>query len=306
VSGPPPIRVGFGLGVDRLIEGRRDLAAIVDALEAGEFDSFWASDVLGSFAPDPIAALAFAAGRTERLKLGTSVTNAPGQIPTRLAKQLATLDLLCDGRLFPVLGLGSSDDDILGAMSVERSDRGPMVDEMIPLLRRIWSEDEITHAGHHYSFTAYRPHLHPTRRGLSLWLGGRAESELRRAGRLADGWLASFATPAEVACSIPVVLAAAAEAGRVVPADHFGVLMLYSLGTIKDETREFARWRRPDLALADLVPSGADAINAAVSAFVKAGATKFILIPARRPESWDREIAELADVVASLHLGVAA
>lgn len=294
------VRVGFGLGVGRLVDGRRDLAQVVDLLEELGFDSFWASDVPGSFAPDPVAALAFAAGRTERLKLGTSVLIAPGFTPTRMAKQLATLDRLSDGRFFPVLGLGSPDPDVLGALGMDRGQRGPVVDELIPLVRRIWAEDEVTHVGAHFMLDGYRPQMRPLNGRLSVWLGGRSLTELRRAGRLADGWLASFATPDEVAASIPVVRSAADDAGRIVPADHMGVLLLYSLGPPGPEVEEFARWRRPDLDPAEVVPVGPTALASLITRHIAAGASKFIVIPAERPESWRHELTALREVVAGL------
>jgi probable F420-dependent oxidoreductase len=306
VNASRPVRVGFGLGVGRLVEGRHDLAQVVDLLEALEFDSFWASDVPGSFAPDPVAALAFAAGRTQRLKLGSSVLIAPGFTPTRLAKQLATLDVLSDGRLFPVLGLGSPDPDVLDAVGVARAERGPLLDELLPLARRIWAEDEVTHRGEHFSLMAYRPQLRPVRSALSVWLGGRSESELQRAGRLADGWLASFATPEEVEESVPIVMGAAAEVGRKVPDDHIGVLLLYSLTPPNPEVLDFARWRRPDLARAQVIPVGEAELCRTIQGHVRAGASKFIVIPAQRPASWEAELVALREIIGPLQRLVAA
>lgn len=300
MSGARRVRIGFGLGVGRLVEGRSDLAEVIDLLEELRFDSFWASDVPGSYAPDPLTALAFAAGRTERLKLGTSVLIGPGFTPTRLAKQLATLDRLSDARFFPVLGLGSPDPDVLGALGVDPGQRGSVVDELLPLVRRIWAEDVVSHRGRAFSLDGYRPHLRPIGGRLSVWLGGRSPTELRRAGRLADGWLASFATPDEVSSSIPVVSAAATGAGREIPDDHYGVLLLYSLREPGPEVIEFARWRRPDLDPGEVVPVGPDALASVINRHVAAGASKFIVIPAERPASWRDELSDLRDVAADL------
>lgn len=290
-------RVGLGLGVGRLIEGATDLAQVVDALDDLGFDSLWASEVLGSHAPDPVAALAFAAARTKQLKLGTSVMVAPGRSPAMLAKQAATLDLLSNGRFIPILGLGTADDDAVSATGVDRRDRGPITDEIVPLLRRIWAEDEVDHTGAFFKLNHYRPHIHPTRRSLPIWLGGRTNTELVRAGRLSDGWLASFATPDEVAVSIPVVRDAARSAGRDIEHDHYGVLLLYSLQATTPEVDDFIRWRRPDREKADLLPETPEQVVALLRAFAAAGASKFILVPASRPTDWERHLADLADVV---------
>ncbi len=292
------VRAGLGLGVGRLIEGRDDLVEVVDTLEGLGFDSLWTSEALGSHAPDALATLAFAAGRTERLKFGTSVLSVPGWAPLRLAKFMTTLDRLSAGRFFPALGLGANDPDALNAQGVPRSDRGSMTEEMIPLLRRLWAEDVVDHDGKHYHVHDFRPHIHPIRRGLSVWLGGRSANELRRAGRLADGWLASFATPDEIAGSIPVVRGAAEAAGRQIPDDHYGVLLLYSLRPVDDGVREFIRWRRPDRRIAELLPESPEALNALLEQYVRAGATKFVLVPASRPESWKRELNKLMEHIA--------
>jgi probable F420-dependent oxidoreductase len=291
------IRVGLGLGLGRLVKGRGCLTEIVDTLEALEFDSLWTSDVPGSHALDPLTVLTFAAARTQRLKLGTAVLPVPGLQPARLAKAMASLDILSDGRFFPVLGLGTADSDALGAQGVTREDRGPMTEEMLPLLRRIWAEDVVDHDGRYFHLTHYRPHIHPVRRSIPLWLGGRSSSELRRTGRLADGWLASFARPDEVSESIQVIEAAAAEAGRAIASDHFGALLLYTLEPVTEEVSDFVRWRRPDCMISDVFPVGAEAVNRLLTKFVAAGATKFVLIPAVRPASWTRELEELRDVV---------
>jgi probable F420-dependent oxidoreductase len=290
-------RVGLGLGVAGLVDAGADLAEVVDALDDLGFDSLWVSDVLASRALDPMATLAFAAARTAHLKLGTSVVVAPGRPPAQLAKEAATLDRLSNGRFLPILGLGTAEDVATHAAGVRREDRGPMVDEMLPLLRRLWSEDEVDHEGTYYQLRGYRPQVHPLRRSLPVWLGGQSRSELRRAGRLADGWLASFATVDEVADSIPEVRAAAAEVGRSVDDDHYGALLLYSLTCVADETAEFLAWRRPDRSLADVLPIGPEALVARLRGYLSAGASKFVLVPAQRPESWGRHLAELADVV---------
>jgi len=297
MTGAGTCRVGLGLGVGRLIEGASDLAQVVDALDDLGFDSLWASEILGSHAPDPVAALAFAAARTKHLKLGTSVMVAPGRSPAMLAKQAATLDLLSNGRFIPILGLGTADDDAVSATGVERRDRGPITDEIVPLLRRIWAEDEVDHAGAFFTLSGYRPHIHPTRRSLPVWLGGRTNKELARAGRLSDGWLASFAAPDEVAVSIPIVRDAALAAGRRIEDDHYGVLFLYSLEPTGPEVDEFIRWRRPDRDKADLLPETPEQVASLLRSFTAAGTSKFILVPATRPTDWERHLADLADVV---------
>ena len=95
------VRIGMGLGTQTLAGDGERFAGFVDALEERGFDSLWLSERLTGPAPDPLMALAVAAGRTRKLKLGTSVLVVPGRNPVVLAKELASLDRLSGGRLLP-------------------------------------------------------------------------------------------------------------------------------------------------------------------------------------------------------------
>ena len=76
------------------------------------------------------------------------------------------------------------------------SDRASIFDEALPLLRRLWTEDAVDHDGARFHYEGMTVLPKPAQQPLDVWLGGRAPGELRRVGRLADGWLASFSTPA--------------------------------------------------------------------------------------------------------------
>jgi alkanesulfonate monooxygenase SsuD/methylene tetrahydromethanopterin reductase-like flavin-dependent oxidoreductase (luciferase family) len=101
------VRIGLGLGTQTVAGDAERFPPLVDALERRGFDSLWLSERLTTAAPDPLIALALAAGRTTKLKLGTSVLVVPGRNPVVLAKELASLDRLSGGRLLPALGLGA-------------------------------------------------------------------------------------------------------------------------------------------------------------------------------------------------------
>src|SRR6476620_5425288 len=90
------VRIGVGVGAGAL--GRRDLSAIVDGIAAWKLDSLWLSEVLTGAAVDPLVGLAVASGRHDTIKLGTTMLR-PGRNPLRLAKALAGLDRLSEGRL---------------------------------------------------------------------------------------------------------------------------------------------------------------------------------------------------------------
>ena len=141
------VRVGFGLGANAAAGDAEGFAALVDALDRHRFDSLWLSERVGAPSPDPVIGLAVAAGRSPRLKLGTSVQVLPGRNPVLLAKSWASLDVLSGGRLLPAFGLGIVAPNEQAAFGVERSERAPWFDEVLPLLRRFWTEDLVDHDG---------------------------------------------------------------------------------------------------------------------------------------------------------------
>ena len=99
------IRIGYGLGTRSLTNDGARFGALVDALEDLRFDSLWLSERLTGDCPDPLIGLAVAAGRTTKLKLGTSVQVLPGRNPVVVAKEWATLDRLSNGRTLPAFYL---------------------------------------------------------------------------------------------------------------------------------------------------------------------------------------------------------
>jgi probable F420-dependent oxidoreductase len=292
------IRVGYGLGTATASDAGR-LLALADGLEKRGFDSLWLSERVTGPAPDPLVGLAVVAGRTRRLKLGTSVLVVPGRNPVLLAKALASLDVLSGGRLLPAVGLGVADPAEQQAFGVDRGERAAWFDEVVPLLRRLWTGEPVDHHGPRFHLDGLRVLPTPVQAPLEVWLGGLAPSELRRVGRLGDGWLPSFCTPDDVAAGRPVVEAAAAEAGRSIDPEHWGALVPYlgdGAGGLPDRLAAALARRRPGVDPADLVPCGLAAVSKTLERFVDVGFSKFVLVPAVEPPDWDAEL----DAVASL------
>jgi probable F420-dependent oxidoreductase len=203
---------------------------------------------IGGDAPDPLVGMAFAAGRTKRLKFGMSVMVLPGRNPIVLAKELATLDRLSDGRLLPAFGLGVADPHEQQAFGVERGARAKLFDEAMVVLRGAWAEGLLTHHGEHFQYDGLRVLPKPRQSHLDVWLGGNAPSELRRVARLADGWLPSFITPADAERGREVIEAGLVEHDRSIDDDHYGALISYTLGPVPESVVEVLAKRRPDLA----------------------------------------------------------
>lgn len=294
------VRIGFGLGTHTLTNDGASFGALVDALEDLRFDSLWVSDQLTGPAPDPLAALAFAAGRTRKLKLGTSVLILPGRNPVVLAKEMASLDRLSGGRFLPAVGLGAPNPVEQGAFGVDRKERAPWFDEALGLMRRLWTEDDVTHAGARFAVDHLTLRPRPIQQPIEVWLGGQAPSELRRVGRVGDGWLPSFCTVGDVAEGWEVVTATAAEHGRIIDPEHLGALVAYSHTGVPDRVRALLARRRPELDPTEVVPVGLDALRARLEAFTSVGASKFVVVPMDDPDDWDAELTALHDAVGDL------
>jgi probable F420-dependent oxidoreductase len=274
---------------------------VVDALERLRFDSLWLSERIGGEAPDPLVAMAFAAGRTTKLKFGMSVMVLPGRNPVVLAKELATLDRLSNGRLLPAFGLGVADPHEQQAFGVERAERAALFDESLAVLRACWSGQPVTHHGARFHYDDLRVLPTPRQEHIDVWLGGIAPSELRRVGRLADGWLPSFIVPDDAARGREAIEATLAEHGRTIDDDHYGVLIPYANGPVPEALLAGLAKRRPDLAdPAVLVPQGWDALMATIDQFVAVGTTKFVILPLSEPATpdlWEAHLEEAAPIV---------
>ncbi len=294
------VRIGFGLGTHTSANEAGSFGALVDALEDLRFDSLWLSERLTGDAPDPLTALAFAAGRTTKLKLGTSVLVLPGRNPVVLAKEMATLDRLSGGRFLPAVGLGAVTPVEHRAFGVARGDRSAWFDEAIALMRRLWTEEHVTHAGERFQIEDVTLRPKPVQQPIDIWLGGQAPSELRRVGRLGDGWLPSFCSVDDVAEGWPVINAVAAEHGRAIDPEHLGVLVTYSYAGVPDRVRALIARRRPGLDPTEVVPVGLDALRARLQAFIEVGASKFVVMPLDEPADWRSELEAIQAAVGDL------
>jgi probable F420-dependent oxidoreductase len=287
------VRVGLGWSpFETLDPGRGRFWRVVDLLEELGVDSLWLSDTATLPDPAPLVTLAAVAARTERLKLGTGVLVMPPRRPLVLAKELATLDVISGGRLFPAFGLGIDMPAEREAMGVPAGERVARLEEGIAVLRALWAGGPVTHRGALYALSEVTLSPTPTRPRLDIWLGGRTAAALERVGRLGDGWLASFAAPPELAAGARAIREAAAAAGRAIEEDHYGATLFAVAG--EDDLPPGAMallGRRRDLRLEDHVAFGAPALRDLLRRFVAAGASKFVVVPiARDVEAWIRAV----------------
>jgi probable F420-dependent oxidoreductase len=304
------VKVRIGIGTGTSVMSGDELGQIVQDMESTGFDSLWWSDVLTVPGDDPLAAMAYAAGCARRLKIGTTMV-LPGRNPVRLAKQLATLDRLSGGRLLVTFVLGLRRAAELDAMGVGAGDRGRQLDELLPLLRRLWTEDDVEHGGETWKLHGVTVEPKPKQQPFDVWLGGSAPGALRRAGTLGDGWLPALCTPAEAAAGRRVIEDVAARAGRRIDPEHFGVSIGYTRGDPPDQLLQRVAARHAasgadrtgapgPVDIRDLVPDGVDGLRRVIGRFVDVGFSKFVVRPVVAPLSFSQELRELADGVLDL------
>jgi probable F420-dependent oxidoreductase len=270
------IRFGVGVGADTAPD---QLAQVVDHLEANGVDSLWFSELVYSKAVDPFVGMAFALARTDALKVGTSVAVLPGRHPVLVAKQLASLAGLAPKRVLPVFGLRSAIPAERDAFVVPDGERAAVFDEALRLLRIALEHEDTDFSGDYFTVRSVAVAPCPSK-PLDIWLGGSAPAAFRRIGRLGDGWLGSFLTPAEARHARKRIEDAAAEAGRVIEPDHFGINLAVSDGELPEALAAAVRKRRPDIDPAELIADSWSRLHQRIDAYLEAGLTKFVIRPA--------------------------
>ena len=288
------IRIGYMPGLfPPGDEGPRFLRDLVEVGDKWGYDSLWLSDrVVGErFSPEPLIALSMVAAYSDRLKFGTSVLQLPIRNPVVLAKEMATLDYLSNGRFLSAIGLGQEDPREYEACGVSKEDRGRRTDEAMTVLRRLWHEDNVTHEGDFFSLHDVTVNPKPVQvPSIPIWIGGRSKAAQRRVGRVGDGWLVSSATPNDVRDGVAVVNSTAAEYGRQVDEDHIGALLGFFIAPTQEEAASVAepystRPPRPDAHFTEYSALGAvERVKETIQLYLDAGASKFVVRPMCSPE----------------------
>ena len=238
------IRLGFGIGAWPFAERNyRALYDFVDDCESWGVDSLWFSDrIVGKGATlEPIVTIAVLSGRKGMMKFGTNALIMPLRNPVIVAKELATLDFLSNGRLLLVAGLGGEDPREYEACGVSKAERAPRTDEALQALNILWTQDEATFHGKYYNFENISVEPKPVQKpGPPVWIGGRSDAALRRTGRLGEGWLPSAITPQECRDGIEAIQVYAAESDRTIEDDHYGVSIICAIADTKEAALELA------------------------------------------------------------------
>jgi probable F420-dependent oxidoreductase len=224
-------RLGFGfISVNDHIVVPRDIASRYPYSEDGQ----WAARTAGECL-DQLATLAFIAGRTERIKLLTSVMVVPHRQPVLAAKMLATVDVLSNGRLIVGCGVGWLKEEFEAVGAPPFEERGRATDEYIDAFKALWTEEAPAYEGKLASFDNLMFTPKPVRKPHPpIWIGGESEVALNRAVRAGDGWYPAsnnprqrLDTPARLAAAIAQLHRVADAAGRDPHSIDIGYLLLW-------------------------------------------------------------------------------
>lgn len=280
----------------------------VDYCEQSAIDSIWLADriVAPTLSLESMTFMGALAGRTKRMKFGNSVLSLPLRNPVVLAKEIATVDFISNGRMLPAVGIGTDNPAEFEATGSDVKERAGRTDEAIALMRRLWTENEVTFQGKYYKTTKVTIEPKPVQKPAPpIWIGGRTDAAFRRAGRHGDGWMASLVTPAEAGKGIEAIRRYAKEAGRVVPDDHYGVIVSYHFAKSREEAERAAAQygigsrSRPDVPVTSLNGLGtAEEISSLIADYVKHGVSKFVMRAACPPEQTMAQTKRLAEEVA--------
>jgi probable F420-dependent oxidoreductase len=228
------VKLGVQLPNIGILEGREAFVRTARAAEELGYDSVWTGDHVvfpvesasaypyhrgGAYSPDPLIAydaliaLAVVAGCTERVELGTGVLVLPQRNPLLLAKQLASIDSLSNGRLILGAGAGWLAEEFVALGAPDFALRSDVLEEWVAILRSCWTDDEPRFEGRHYRFDPIHFDPRPAR-PVPILIGGNSQAALRRAGRIGDGWFGTAVTLEEASASIAAVRRSAELAGR--------------------------------------------------------------------------------------------
>jgi len=231
------------VGVQLSLLPPRQQLDLVRTVEILGYDSVWCGDHLSFNNPyyESLTLLAAWATVTTHIKLGTAVYLLALRPPALVAKQTATVDQLSGGRLIFGVGVGGENPKEFEVVGVPHKERGARVTEAIDTVRRLWRDTPATFRGRFTSFEGVSLDPKPVQRpGPPIWVGGRSEAALVRAGRQGDGWISYVVQADRYAQSLARVRAAADEAGRSLDAFTFAHLPFVTLG--RDYETAQAMW----------------------------------------------------------------
>jgi len=254
------------------------------------YDSAWTSEHIFFYFPtfDALTSLAAMAARTSRIGLGTAVLLLPLRPAALAAKEIASVDIISGGRVILGVGVGGEYPKEFEAVGVPVRERGARADEAILVIKRLFTEENVTFEGRFTKLSGVTLQPKPAQPGgPPIWVAGRSEAAIKRAGRLGDGYLPYLFSPDRLRTSIAPARIEAERAGRDPEALEAGIYQFICLADTYEEARETAdadlsrRYNQPFKNVVDryVVMGNADDCVRRLSEFADAGARHVILVP---------------------------
>ena len=290
------IRTGTTGGMT-LEAAQRAEALGLDGVLAGDHVSFY------GYGNDGLTTLTAIAAVTERVQLKTAVYLLPLRHPVAVALQAAQLDQLSLGRLVLGVGIGGEDPHEYEACGIDPRTRGARANEALQILPRLWSEDGVSFEGRHFRLEDVTVYPKPLGQ-IPIFVGGRSEVALVRAGRYGDGYTGIWQSVGRFREAQEVAGKSAKEAGRDPAVIEYGMQFWCSVGE-RGEARERVAagmegmYRLPFERFEKYTPFGsAREVAEMVAGYVEAGARHINLLPVQ--DSQEEAVERAAEVQAAL------
>jgi probable F420-dependent oxidoreductase len=252
--------------------------------EAMGLHSIWTIDRIAYDNLEPLSVLAAAAGATHKIRLGTSVLLGNTRHPAHLAKTVATLDFISNGRITLGLGFGSRENDYK-AVEIPFEHRGSRAVEQVQLVKRLWTEDKVTYTGKFYNVEELTIGPRPIQKPHPpIWTGGSADVALKRAGTWANGFICGSSAIPDFSTTWEKVAGYARAAGRNPNEINKAGLTFMAINddhakavkTLEDYVMRYYGRLRADVASTSLVGSGS-AVADRIEAFFSRGLDTLII-----------------------------
>ena len=283
-------QVEFGIGLRRL----DNLAADAQEAERLGYEFVSTGEHVFFYGPanNGLIALAAAAGATSAIKLMSAITLVPLYPPPLLAKMVATLDIVSDGRFHLGVGVGGEFAKEFEACGVPVRERGTRTNESLAIMKRLWAEDDVSVEGRFTRLSGVTLSPKPKQQPHPpIWISGRSEAAMRRCARYGNGWLPYMYTPERLADSLGTIAAFAEAAGRedaVTPGLHIFFAVHEDRDTaVEMATQRLSRQYNQDfsrLVGRYALAGNPDDCMARLREYIDAGARTIMLNSACRPD----------------------
>ena len=281
------MKANFGLGIATGTEGlmypipyssARDVVDLSIYAEKLGFHSVWGNDhittqnyVREEFPQPPryyapLLVLSAIAERTTTLKMATALLVLPFRNPLVMAKEIATLDQLSNGRLLLGVGLGAYREEFEAEFGAGAHGmvRGEMLDESMEIMHRLFTEDNVTYTGKYFDIQNAQSFPHPVQKPFAFYFGGNSANGYRRVAKWGTGWLPALLTPAEIKAGVAAIAEECAAVGRSMA--DIDVAPQISVSIAKTHEEAVARYEKSQIyrhscSLGKSTMKGKDATN---------------------------------------------